>query len=101
MKHIRKCHYCCEIILPGEKSRVTNEGRLIFHFECFMRMIVGPVSHQLQKCSCFGGDERDPPEWTRRQAAKAASDLYCKGYYESPTHQSPTIFLDLFKPSLN
>ena len=39
-------------------------------------MVVGSVGHQLGRCSCFGGDEDDPPGMTVREAALAAVDLY-------------------------
>jgi hypothetical protein len=102
MKHIlKKCPFCGEVVIPGEPIRVTNDGLLTFHSECFTRMIVGSVSHQLHQCCCYGGHQEDPPEWTRRQAAKAASDLYHHGYYESPTDQSSSLLRSIPKPSLN
>jgi hypothetical protein len=41
-----------------------------------MRQLVGSISHQLKKCSCYGGDWEDPPELTKREAARLASEEY-------------------------
>jgi len=101
MKHSLICSYCHETVLPGESHQVTNDGNLVLHFECFTRLVVGSVTHQLQKCTCYGCDQGDPPEWTRRQAAKAASELYHTGCYENPNHQSTLFSVSVFKPSLN
>jgi len=82
-----KCTYCSEMIVQGEKSQETNDGALLFHYECFIRMLAGSVGHLNKKCSCFGGTQEDPPDMTKRQAAKAASDLYHQifegDFYES------------------
>lgn len=101
MKHTKTCPHCCEIVLPTDNFAVVNDGQEVFHFECFMRTMVGSVSHQLKKCSCYGGDQEDPPEWTARQAAKAASDLYHKGCYENPPHKSTALPFRIPDPSLN
>jgi len=46
------------------------------HVECFLRSILGSVGHQLELCRCFGGnDDCEPPEMSRREAARAACDL--------------------------
>lgn len=42
------------------------------HQECFLRMVLGSVGHQQHRCSCYGGTDEDPPEMTRREAARAA-----------------------------
>jgi hypothetical protein len=70
-----ECLYCGEDVLPWDDQRQTNGGALIFHAECLLRQIVGSVGHQLGRCTCFGGNEDDPPGMTRREAAKAAADL--------------------------
>ncbi len=46
------------------------------HHECWVRMGVGSVGHLEKRCSCHGGDEEDPPDMTKRQAAVAATNLF-------------------------
>jgi hypothetical protein len=70
-----KCGWCGEGFQAGESVRVVDGGPI--HLECLMRMIVGSVAHQEQRCYCYGGDEDDPPGMTVREAARAAWDL-CK-----------------------
>ena len=44
-----------------------------YHEPCFIRTIVGSVSHQQRTCSCFGGVLTDEPKgMTRRQSARAS-----------------------------
>lgn len=47
-----------------------------WHQECTIRSIIGSVGHQEKRCSCFGGTEEDPEGMTKREAAKAAYDLF-------------------------
>lgn len=56
------------------QSCVTTEGasRRPLHLECFVRGTFGSVGHLRGRCSCFGGDEEDPPGMTRREAARAS-----------------------------
>jgi hypothetical protein len=70
-----KCDYCEEEILPGE--RAPNPGS-DFHHECLFRMGVGSVGHVNRRCNCYGGNEGDPEGMTRREAARAALELYLK-----------------------
>ncbi len=67
------CAYCHEEILPGE--RADNHGS-DFHKECSFRSIAGSVGHLRKRCSCYGGNEGDPPGMTPREAAKAAAQLW-------------------------
>jgi hypothetical protein len=62
------CAWCDEPILPGDR---TSMGGV--HYECGLRSIIGSVGHQKKCCSCYGGNEEDPPGLTRRQAATAAA----------------------------
>jgi hypothetical protein len=71
-----ECLYCGESVLPWDDQRDTNDGALIWHAECLMRQIVGSVGHQMRRCHCYGGSEGDPPGMTRREAAKAAAELF-------------------------
>lgn len=56
------------VIWPGVPGR--------WHLECATRSAAGSVGHQQGTCSCFDGVEEDPAGMTRRQAAKAAADLW-------------------------
>jgi hypothetical protein len=47
-----------------------------WHRECMVRQVVGSVGHLQRRCPCYGGTETDPPEMTRREAARAACELY-------------------------
>jgi hypothetical protein len=47
-----------------------------FHDECRVRAIAGSVGHQAHRCSCFGGQEGDPFGATKREAARAAAELF-------------------------
>lgn len=49
------------------------------HSECSLRLAAGSVGHQRGRCSCYGGDEEDPPGVSRRVAAKAATILFREG----------------------
>jgi hypothetical protein len=48
------------------------------HRECGFRQVGGSVAHLSGFCSCFvpGSNAGDPPGMTKRQAARAALDLY-------------------------
>jgi hypothetical protein len=51
---------------------------LIEHRECHLRSLIGSVAHVQKRCSCFvpDADETDPPELTKRQAARLAVELW-------------------------
>lgn len=75
-----QCFRCHEPIAPEDSGLVMGlvlEGgcaSIAYHRECHLRMIVGSLGHQMKRCSCYGGTEEDPPNMTRREAAKAAAD---------------------------
>jgi hypothetical protein len=69
------CLYCNDPILPGEK-RVPVNFDDVLHRECHIRMLVGSVGHLMKTCSCYGGNEEDPPDMTKHEAAHAATFLY-------------------------
>jgi hypothetical protein len=73
------CLYCDEAIVEGDEGQMvfSFDGAKPVHRECLVRQVVGSIGHQLKRCSCYGGNEEDPPGMTRRQAAIAA----CK-YFE-------------------
>ena len=70
------CQYCGEEILPGGRSDAVCNAD--YHIECAFRGVGGSVGHILKRCSCYGGTEEDPPGMTKREAAKAALELYRK-----------------------
>lgn len=62
------CGWCDEELTEAEMcSHVPG-----CHHECAVRMVIGSAGHQLGMCACVGGSREDPPEMTRRQAAKLA-----------------------------
>jgi hypothetical protein len=71
------CPWCEEPILDGE-TLAPNYVQPT-HYECGLRGALGSVGHQRKRCSCYGGDEEDPPNMTRRQAAVAAALFFHTG----------------------
>lgn len=75
------CRDCGETIAEGDlgcvEPHVLNDGHIVGarHRECFLRLVFGSVGHQLHLCPCYGGQFEDPPEMTRREAARAAVNL--------------------------
>lgn len=88
------CMWCEEEFVEGDKGFLIGQGQVLVdnnndqvfeelapvflavHLECFLRQTLGSVGHQTKQCSCFGGILEDPPELTKRQAARAAVDVY-------------------------
>lgn len=69
------CLHCGEPVEDGDSGLITQvvsetscEIRAQ-HRECFLRQLVGSVGHLEGKCSCYGGDQEDPPGISLRQAA--------------------------------
>lgn len=52
------------------------DGRI--HRECAIRGAIGSVGHQNRQCFCYGGEVEDPPGMTRREAARAAAELWLR-----------------------
>jgi hypothetical protein len=69
------CTYCEEWVLAGEQHQNYSEP---MHIECGFRVAGGSVAHILRRCSCYkmGAKLEDPPALTKRQAARAALDLF-------------------------
>ena len=67
------CLWCSEIVAEHETGVIYSNGP-VAHFECFLRQTYGSVGHQRGLCSCNGGPGtmNDPPDMTKRQAARAA-----------------------------
>ena len=80
------CH--CEEPIPAiptniaDQIELTNGGDLAWHKACLFRQAIGSVAHMKKECSCYGGISKhlDPPEMTRREAARAAWDLWHEIY---------------------
>ena len=78
----RACFSCKELVAEGDSGvmmPLVEAGSATYapqHRECFLRRIVGSVGHQQGTCSCYGGQEEDPPEMTKREAALAATKLF-------------------------
>ena len=67
-----RCAWCAEPILQGEDGIEHPNGRCE-HIECFIRSIVGSVTHQNHRCPCYGGSEdHDEKGIPKRAAARAA-----------------------------
>jgi hypothetical protein len=73
------CSWCEEPIGPLDMGTINFIGQAT-HYECQMRSLGGSVGHQLGKCSCFGGNEEDPPGMTRREAAIAALRMMSRAW---------------------
>lgn len=67
-----KCQWCEEEV-PAADAEEGSE----LHTECAFRAVVGGLNHLRGRCSCCGGDQLpDPPELTKREAARAALDYW-------------------------
>lgn len=66
------CQHCGEPILLSEDFCHS------VHRECAARMVIGSVAHIERRCGCYvsGSMEGDPPEATRREAARAALNAW-------------------------
>jgi len=64
------CLWCGEPVAEDEQA----ECNVPMHQECAFRSIVGSAAHIEHRCMCYrkGSDEHDPPNMTKRQAARAA-----------------------------
>jgi len=71
------CAWCEERFrLDDSGLGIDGDAPLFYHVECFTRMIVGSVGHQLRLCTCFGGsDDCEPSTMTRHEWAHAAAEL--------------------------
>jgi len=86
------CAWCGEPILRGEDGIEDQDGRCE-HIECFIRSIVGSVTHQKQRCPCYGGsDEHDEKGIPKRAAARAAFENWQRwgAADANPRHPTPT-----------
>lgn len=69
------CTWCEEAIGADDIGTINAAGQ-VTHYECGLRAVIGSLGHQTRRCSCYGGDEEDPPGLTRRQAAIVAAQYH-------------------------
>jgi hypothetical protein len=66
------CLHCGEIFMQGDRGVTDMQGQAM-HLECQIRGIVGGVNHIRGTCLCCGGtDDPDPPNVSKREAARLA-----------------------------
>jgi hypothetical protein len=71
------CSWCDEdLLIDDGPIKVLSGGATGVHRECYIRMLMGSVGHQMKTCSCFGGKDEDPEGMTKHEAAHAAAILY-------------------------
>lgn len=70
----KTCAWCDEPIAASDAAPMFHDNPV--HRECAVRLIAGSVGHQEKRCACFGGDMEDPPNMTKRQAARAAALVF-------------------------
>lgn len=69
-----RCEWCDE---PVRADDPVAECNVLMHHECGMRAILGGANHLLKLCTCCGGTlPPDPPELTRREAARLAQKVF-------------------------
>jgi hypothetical protein len=75
------CPHCDEPFTPEELAfarSIPHVGEAFaalrrYHLECSLRQVIGGLNHLQARCTCCGGTEPpDPPELSKREAAKAA-----------------------------
>lgn len=80
-----RCQWCDEPIEMDDCfiSTTWPDGP-VMHHKCLVRSVVGSVGHQEKRCHCFvpGSTDDDPPGATKREAAKAAAELYKRTHPE-------------------
>lgn len=60
------------VVLTCIQQQAGTRRRRPQHLECFLRGILGSVGHLQRRCSCYGGQDEDPPNLSKRDAARAA-----------------------------
>ena len=75
------CPWCAEATVMTDNGVMLSDWRddepvQVIHRECFRRMLLGSIAHIERRCSCSvpGSTESDPPEMTKREAAKLVDD---------------------------
>ncbi len=66
------CRHCDEVFVDGDQGVREMSGQSM-HLECHLRGIIGGVNHLRGTCTCCGGkDDPDPPNVSKREAARLA-----------------------------
>jgi hypothetical protein len=70
------CIHCDELIEEGDTGVIYANGP-VAHRDCFLRGVFGSRAHIEKRCSCFvdGATETDPPDLTKREAAKEVAQI--------------------------
>jgi hypothetical protein len=86
------CNWCYELIdeddfgllVTGLVGPELLVAEFPYHHECQARQMIGSLTHLRQECSCFIPDSvcTDPPEMTRREAARAALAFFQKPFFQ-------------------
>lgn len=78
-----RCFHCDELIAPDDDAQMPvirlQEGATVghYHHECVVRLVIGGANHLQSRCTCCGGTEPpDPPQLTKRQAARMALNIW-------------------------
>lgn len=70
------CRRCEEPITAADRKSPARLDGNAMHYECGLRIVIGSVGHLRKECWCFGGTSEDPEGMTKREAARAAVDLW-------------------------
>lgn len=74
------CIWCHEPIAESDAGfeLPCSSDVVFYHNACLLRTFVGSVAHQAGYCGCHivGSTCRDPPDLTRREAAKEAAAYF-------------------------
>ena len=66
-----RCAFCGERVAEGEDCGAMLEAPS--HYECALRSVIGGYNHLRGRCTCCGGTlPPDPPELSKRDAARVA-----------------------------
>ena len=70
------CLWCNELLADNERHPLVRT----MHKECAVRSVVGSIAHIEGRCRCYcpGSEEDDPPELSRREAARVAYVAFCR-----------------------
>lgn len=60
------CLWCKEPLT----NDIDRRRNIRAHVECSIRLVIGPASHLRKNCPCYGGFERDPEGFSKRDAAR-------------------------------
>ena len=69
-----RCRWCEEMVKIGDLMHTLLPG---YHYACALRTMLGSIAHLRGTCSCYseGSTDGDPPDLTKRQAARLVADF--------------------------